>query len=526
MRIAVLFLGTAAVGVVVLSPLTGLFPVVRLSAVLVPLLLVGTLTAWPLRWRASDWEGLLQWRPSRRTVWVGAAASALLLFWIILTRFLSGEINGVDFTIYFDRPLYQTTQGRPLFVETTDDPRFAQLTHLAVHAYWLLLPLSALYLVHATPLWLLALTAIAPVLGAMHVMRIAGRLGFGGVLASAAAIVFLFNDNTARSLNYGFHPEILYCWFVPWLVDAALRRARGSFVAAMILCVLVKEDAIFPLLASSIALGLIRWREYTTHERLLFLVAPPCLALANLAIYYSVVIPALAPGGEVMYSYFWANYGATPIAAIGGMLARPWQVVASVPSSGWLRHVLLPFLFVPLIGWRWSVGTLPLVLVYSASAAEQVRDFGIYYSIVLVPFYTIAALQGATSVGALFRRPAAAIAAVVSLLVLGAVAIGNGYSLRPWEPQIAAVPRAIEALQDEPVVLVQSGLYPHAGYESRVQILTHVTLNDPAHQGAALLLAPDVSAYPFERAEWEALLQLPRLAALPEGIVAVRLIRP
>ena len=526
MRLAVVFLGAAAIGVVLVSPLTGLFPVVRLSAVLAPCLLVGTLAARPFRWTAPDWEAIVNWQPSRRDVLIGAVATGLLLFWIVLTRFLSGEINGVDFTIYFDRPLYQTAQGRPLFVETTDDPRFAQLTHFAVHAYWLLLPLSALYLLHATPIWLLALTAVAPVIGAVHVLRIGQRLGFGGLLASATAIAFLFNDNTARALNYGFHPEILYCWFVPWLLDAGLRRARRSFALAMVLCVMVKEDAIFPLLASSIALALVTGRSYSIHERLFFLVAPPALALANLAIYYAVVVPALAPDGTVMYSYFWENYGSTPIAALGGMLAQPWRVAASVFTSGLFRHVLLPYLFLPLIGWRWSVGTLPLVLIYSAAAAEQVRDFGIYYSIVLVPFYTIAAGQGAFSIARRAGSPTIATAGFAVLIVAGAITIGNGYSLRPWKPQIAAMSEAIDALRDERIVLVQSGLYPHAGYDARVKILTYATVNDPAHEGAAVLLAPGVSAYPFARAEWEALLQLPQFSAVPEGMVAVRLIRP
>jgi hypothetical protein len=41
------------------------------------------------------------------------ARLTLLLSWIVLTRFQSGEINGVDFTVYFDRPCFQTLQGPP-----------------------------------------------------------------------------------------------------------------------------------------------------------------------------------------------------------------------------------------------------------------------------------------------------------------------------------------------------------------------------------------------------------------------------
>jgi hypothetical protein len=40
----------------------------------------------------------------------------------------SGEINGVDFTIYFDRPCFQTLQGHPMIVETADYPRYSNLS--------------------------------------------------------------------------------------------------------------------------------------------------------------------------------------------------------------------------------------------------------------------------------------------------------------------------------------------------------------------------------------------------------------
>jgi hypothetical protein len=54
-----------------------------------------------------------------------------------------------------------------------------------------------------------AVSAIAIVVGAVYVLRIVQRAGGSGVLASATALVFVLNDNTARTLNYGFHLEVL-----------------------------------------------------------------------------------------------------------------------------------------------------------------------------------------------------------------------------------------------------------------------------------------------------------------------------
>ena len=102
----------------------------------------------------------------------------------------------------------------------------------------------------------------------------------------------------------------------------------------------------------------------------------------------------------------------------------------------------------------------------------------------------------------------------------------RGYSLRPWREETAAVPAALARLGGERVVLVQSGLFPHAGYDGRVQLLTPETLADPRNAGAAVLLSPRVSAYPFWKSDLARLLDLPPVAALSGNLAAVRLSRP
>lgn len=521
-----LSLSAVALVVVVGSPVFGWFPVVRLSAVLVPVLSGAVLAAAPWRWSDREWELVASWTPSGRVLGTGASAGAALLVWIVYSRFQAGGINAVDFTIYFDRPLYQTSLGHWYFVESTDDARFDYLTHLAVHAYWILLPLAALYWIHATPLWLLALAVLSVVAGGVHVYRIVRQLGFGGALAVAAAGAFLLNDNTARTLNYGFHAEVLYAWFVPWAIDAGLRRARVPFLAAVLACVLVKEDAVFPLFALSAALALVRGRQMPWRDRFLFLGLPAVLALANLGLFYALVVPALSPRGDVMYADFWSSHGPTPWDAARDILMNPRALVTGTIASGFFSIVLARHLFLPLLGWRWVAGLAPLVVLYGASDNNQVRAFGIYYAVPLVPFLVIASAQGARLLAGLLWRPDRAEVIAASLVVASALSVGLGYSLRPWKPEVRQVAHAIERLPDEDVVLVQSGLYPHAGYEARVKLLAPHSLRDPRHAGAILLLAPNVSAYPFKRDEWDCLAALGSVGGMPSGLVAVRLDNP
>ena len=524
-RSALVVICFAVAVVLVGAPLAAWPQVVRLPAVLVPALALAVLVLRPWRWTESAWDALSVWVPAPRVIWSGAAALGLLLFWIVLTRFQSGEINGVDFTVYFDRPCFQTVLGRPLLVETADYQVFSHRSAFAHHAYWGMLPLCSLYAIGASPLWLLAISVVAVVAGAVHILRISQTLGVGGVLATVTALAFALNDNTARALNYGFHPEVLYAWFVPWMLDAGLRGKRRSFIVATLACVSVKEDAFMLLLAASVTLGLHRWDRMNRLDRAVFTLAPVALGLANLGIYYGYVVPALTDDGRLMYGHFWANYGPTPLKALAGMMAHPWQLLMETLTSGFFQTVILPHLFLPLIGWRWMVGVVPIVVIYSASADEQLRRFGIYYAIVLVPFLVIGASTGASTVARwLVPQPRRASFAAAALVLLGALLVGSGnrgYSLRPWRGETVAVADALARLAGEPIVLVQSGLYPHASYDARVQLLTPETLLSPQHAGAAVLIAPKAGAYPFQPGDLDGL-GLHPMFELPAGVLAVR----
>jgi len=305
--VALAAIGLAVLVVLIGAPLVGWPRVVRLPAVLVPALALALLVPPRQYWRQSPLP-TVDWQPPRRLVWSMALVVGLLLFWYVWTRFRSGEINAIDFTVYYDRPCFQTVHGRPLLVETSDTPALSNRSELADHAYWGMLIVCAPYALHPSPLWLHALSAIAIVAGSLHVLRISQRLGAGGILASATALAFVLNDNTARTLNYGFHPEVLYAWFIPWMIDAGLRGARASFLAAMLASVLVKEDACLPLFAASVALAFNGFRTMTRTNRFLFLVLPTVVALASLGLYYGYVVPLLSGESRPTYAIFLINF--------------------------------------------------------------------------------------------------------------------------------------------------------------------------------------------------------------------------
>lgn len=281
------------------------------------------------------------------------------------------------------------------------------------------------------------------------------------------------------------------------------------------------------LLASAVALGLHRYHQMTWPDRLIFLAVPTLAALVNLAVYYGAIVPALTGGSALIYGNYWVGYGATPLQAALGMARHPFLVLSSALTSGFFTRVIVPHLFLPLVGWRWMLGVAPIVALYGASSNDQLRGYGIYYAVVLIPFLVIGASIGAMAIvdrlpiAAPRRRPLAALTVLAGALLVGSTSAG--YSLRPWRAEIASVPALLAKLADEPVVLVQSGLYPHAGYDERIRLLTPDALKDPANAGAIALLAPAVGAYPFSRAELQRLTALPPDGPATDGLLAVRL---
>lgn len=514
---------TAALALVVLilAPLRGWIGVLRLPALLAPIAAAALLSVKPWRWSLPQRAAVVSNRPSRRALLTAGVVVMCIIGWIVLTRFMSGDINAADFTVYFDRPLWQTAHGRPLFVETADLTGFSDRSEFAVHAYYLLLVFAPLYRIAASPYWLLAASVVAVTLGSAHIYRIVLRVVGAPVVALAASAAFLLNANTARTLMYGFHPEVLYAWLVPAAVDMALEDKRWAFTAAVIACVLVKEDAFLVLVAVGVTLALV---SQTARDRWwLFVAFPIGLGVLNLAVFYRLVLPRLGLSAPT-YASFWSSFGVTPQQAVIGMAMHPMRMLNRTLSSG-IWRILFPFAFLPIVGWRWTLGTLPIVFIYGASDNPQVRAFGIYYAIPLVPFLAIGAAVGGLNLARRLTRdePDAQLAAAAIVAVFALAAYGDraGYALRPWRPEVLRTPATVRALAIQDAVLVQSALYAHAGYDARVVLLTPETLRDHRYDRAAVLLAPGLDAYPLSRADVSRTIATATVVSASDGLVVV-----
>lgn len=446
--------------------------------------IVGTL--FPRSWRRA-WVRLFRdgTTPlSRGALILAAAAAAAVLVRVLVARLLSLELSAWDTTLYFDHPIAATLSDGLLFCDQTG------ASALGTHASYVLLAFVPLYAVVASPLWLLAAEGAAIAAGAA-----AGFLAFRRILgddfaARLLAVAFLLNPYTARTVQYGFHPEAFYplAIFVMWIgltEQRPLPLATGCLLALS-----VKEDSLLVLLGLAASALLFQRRR----------IAAAAVAGVGILVFLAgtrIVMPHYSLGNpeRPWYASYWASWGNSLPQIALALLKQPIRLARTVLASGAPR-VAGSVLLLPLAGPEALVAALPALVPFGAADYRQLSEFALYYSMPILPFFFLATAYG---IRRIFATPRSR--RVVSLAVLCACAFeGAGYVIRRPHPARSEIGPLLDAHGERPV-RVQGSLYPHAGYRPDRSVLDR---EHPLAANEAILLCPGTDPFPFSDAELKA----------------------
>jgi uncharacterized membrane protein len=431
-------------------------------------------------------------RLSRRALAIFCVAIAAALARVLLARFAALEVNAWDFSLYFDRPVESVLHGRLLYSDLLKGSILGDDASFAMFAF------VPLYAIAATPMWLV----LAPALAIAGAAGAAFLLFRDGLADDAAALLlsaaFVLHSATARAVQYVFHVEIFYPLAI-FLSLWALRRKRPVlFAAGILLLVALKEDALLPATALALVALLMR-----ADRR--WIAASWLAAAAVFCADYFLILPrfsASGGGGKPWFSWYWARYGPTPLAAVAGIAGHPLRAAADVARSG-LGNLLEPLLLTPLAGLEWLAAALPALIPYAVAGHEKLSRFALYYSMPVLPFLFIAAGWGLARIARRFPDHRIALR-IGSALVLAACALdGAGYTLSRPRPERREIEPLLAGLSPATPAWVQGALLPHAGYAARFSALDRDgAVPDGAH---AYLLDPDADPYPFPRSGLRAL---------------------
>jgi len=456
-------------------------PVSRLSAILVAAFLLLGLGLVVPAWRAQAGRLLdAEIRISKGALLAGTCAAAALCGAALFSRFAALELSAWDTTIFFDRPIAATLSGGTFPILATGR------SYLGVHASYVLFAFLPFYAIAKTPFWLLASHVLAVAAGAAMGYRFFRRILGDDAAAALLGAAFLLNSFTARSVQYGFHPEGLYPVALFGVGYGLIAKRRPLLAASAVLALSVKEDSM--LLLGGIGLAGAIFHK-PRRDGILLAAAAVAVFIASTRI----VMPAASggPADRPLYAVYWSSWGPTLPTAAAEMARHPIRLAGRLAGSG-IPSLLESAAFLPIAGPEALLASLPALVPCAAADFEPLRRFGIYYSLPVLPFVFAAAAFGIARLAPHRRRRR-----LLAFLVLAVSSLdGASYTFRWASPARRDLAAVLESLGGQPAA-IQGTLYPHAGYSAAWRPL-ETGLVRPRE---AVVLAPATDAYPLTKAE-------------------------
>lgn len=280
------------------------------------------------------------------------ALFAVVFSWLAITRH-HAFASEFDLGVY-DQVVWNTLHGRIFFYTSTGQP----LLHLSNHADFILLLVAPFYLLYSGPETLLILQATLIGLAGLPVYWLARQKLNSTPAAFCLLAAYLLFPGAEVVTQSDFHPPALAMAFLIFAFYFLETRKIAPFFLFAVLAMACKEQ--IPLQVIFLGLyALIRHKDWR--------LGASTIALG--AIWFAVVMYRVIPAFSVTQGHIFLNYyadlGGSPLEIVTTALTRPdrvWQVVWQPQKLAYLRDLLFPFAFLPLIG-------LPVLLVGAPSFA-------------------------------------------------------------------------------------------------------------------------------------------------------------
>jgi uncharacterized membrane protein len=407
----------------------------------------------------DDWPLVLAW---------GLVLLYVVTFtWLAIMRHASFNSSGFDLGI-FDQVVWNTLHGRIFFYTTTGQP----LLHLSNHADLILFLVAPFYLIYSGPEMLLFLQAAAIGLGGLPLFWLAREKLESDLAAISLLLAYLLFPTLAVVTLWDFHPPALAVGFLMYAFYFLVKRKPAWFLLCAVLAMTCKEH--IALVVAFMGLyALIRYRDWVLGTLTIL------LALGYFVAIMYWIIPTYSVIGDHIFLGFYSHLGDSPIEIVVNAVTRPDIVLKDLlqpDKLGYLRDVLIPFAFLPLLG-------LPVLLIGTPAFAINLLSnnpamhfaFGGQYGADVTPWLAYGALFGAYNLrrwlGRLWPGARSRLTYAISLGLLLAAGIWHlfhGFSPLALSPPLWVVTdhdrlaqRFIDHIPPDASISAQGKLYPH-----------------------------------------------------------------
>ena len=333
------------------------------------------------------WQARLDSATADRVVpWSAAALLFVILASLSLAQARSLR-TGADLAS-FVQASWLINEGEPAFVTIKE-------SHvLADQAGYIVYPVAFMAgIVSAIPT-LLVLQSLMLALGIVPVWRIARRVADLRVGASVVVISAYALYPPLHEVNLGgFHVAAIALPALLGAVLFALTDRWWVFWACIAVALLSRADY------GLVVAGLGAFLVFRGERRPGWTAIGVGLGWMLLALF--VIQPYYADGAFVHADAF-AEYGTSPLGALGGMLARPFTVVGAIFTEANFRilvMLLAPVFFLPFVAPRYLVPVLPLEALYLVSNVAEGRVARPEHAVAITAFIFVATVFGLARIG-------------------------------------------------------------------------------------------------------------------------------
>jgi len=430
----------------------------------------------------------------RSAVWshaglVGAATVMTALAYSILLLHRHAMFGTQIFDLgIFDQGVWLLSRFKEPFVT------FRGLNLFADHSSWILFLITPLYWIWSDVRVLLLLTVLAVTAGGPLVYAIARTEGIRKPLATALAVAYLLHPAAAWNMWDAFHPEVLA---IPLLLAAYLFASRKSMklaAVALLLTLLVKEDAALVVVPFALYLG---WRFKAWRMSGVVMTLAVLLFIFN----FEYVLPHFSPTGTLIYTSRYGDFGNGLPEIVWNVVTSPGEVISILATPTkliYLSAMILP-MFLALLAPELLVVAAPITLANLLSQHGYQSQIKYHYTVYLLAIVALAAIRGASRID---REPLTrfAIPAVLIAGIVGVVAAGPlpGTPRGEWggttgDP--AAINEALAMIPDDAPLSADWFIGPHVGHRDVVYMYSNPFVRD-------YWSVDSVAGPPIDGAEW------------------------
>ena len=326
-----------------------------------------------LRWRellASKLDAEVQWD---RWDFVALGVAAFAVIWVLVLKLQTFYDLGYTSDLFVHVQLARSwLEGRGLL----QDNCFGN--HLAIHTYFLLLPLGVIAKPFGVPglLFVLAASVGAAYFWATRILRLLGVDGRVAIIAAGVVLISPFSVAFYQEPGFGFHVEVLAPALCLLLFYFLLQQRMIPSILTAVAIISVKEDAPIAAAVVAIVAGVETWISspgkpprcrVNCAAALILLVSVFAIPLL-LAISWSqsptmyarhsadrlgIVAPGSLSGPEALFVFVASNIAhwlgssvvrqwlwVMVVGSFGTVLLRPYYLVVGVPTTvvAWLMN--------------------------------------------------------------------------------------------------------------------------------------------------------------------------------------------